>query len=804
MASLIDQYTMAINVSGTAQITQTNAALDQLQANLNGTSQAATGLGGNARNVAFQVQDMAVQIAGGTNAFVAMGQQIPQLLGGFGVMGAVIGAVAAIAIPLLQAGLKAAGVDMRNLDEINKDLSASTKNYEEAVKQNGASLDLLKYQFGDLAVEAKKFYDLQQENTKIKAGFELGAAIGEARNQYGYLSSEIVKSRTEGTKLVETFGNLGAATPSDIFKNWRLGLTADQAVVLGDKIKQLDQNAPEKNAVVIREIDEYLKSAGLSTENLQKAMEKIIFPLTEVNANSLKLEKDLDAAAKKATDFNAALLGKQAGSIPGIAAARRANDQISAARMEAAQKISEFESQLGQKDDKDRVDRSKELAAFAAKTNAEAAAKAKDFQKSQADAYRSAELSNDAKSRQIDLESQILDIQDKGRSDYQYNVKFNEDIARSSKEYADSVININEQRRKNLITEDQMNKLIGQGAAIYDMAAARAEKERQKRIADAQNTQRIKNIRDELDTVDETNRVLGEIEQKRDAAVKTISAEIETQKKGNDTAEERYSLEQSLLASKQVNRDFDLKVFDIDKKRAAEMERINRMEGLTQEDRNQLRTRAGEEAQRAMDLATRQRDDTKKNQADFVLGWDIAFTQYSESAKNANAQAGQYFATFTKGFEDAIVKFVRTGKLSFTDLANSIIEQFVRIQVQQALTAAMTPGGGSVSVGSLITSGFSALGGLLGFKAEGGPVGSNQPYIVGEKGPELFIPQSAGSIVPNSVMGSNGNVGTTIVNYSISAVDASSFRSLVARDPSFIYAVTEQGRRSQPSRRLAA
>lgn len=41
------------------------------------------------------------------------------------------------------------------------------------------------------------------------------------------------------------------------------------------------------------------------------------------------------------------------------------------------------------------------------------------------------------------------------------------------------------------------------------------------------------------------------------------------------------------------------------------------------------------------------------------------------------------------------------------------------------------------------------------------------------------------------------------VNYNIQAVDASSFRALVARDPEFIYNITEQGRRNTPSRRLA-
>jgi hypothetical protein len=47
-------------------------------------------------------------------------------------------------------------------------------------------------------------------------------------------------------------------------------------------------------------------------------------------------------------------------------------------------------------------------------------------------------------------------------------------------------------------------------------------------------------------------------------------------------------------------------------------------------------------------------------------------------------------------------------------------------------------------------------------RAAGGPVSGGSPYLVGEKGPELFVPGSSGSIVPNGAMG-----GTTIMNVTI-------------------------------------
>jgi len=63
---------------------------------------------------------------------------------------------------------------------------------------------------------------------------------------------------------------------------------------------------------------------------------------------------------------------------------------------------------------------------------------------------------------------------------------------------------------------------------------------------------------------------------------------------------------------------------------------------------------------------------------------------------------------------------------------------------------------GNSGLGSILSGAFNfaagpLLGGLLGgmFKAEGGPVGGKMPYVVGEQGPELFVPEQPGIIVPN-------------------------------------------------------
>lgn len=181
-----------------------------------------------------------------------------------------------------------------------------------------------------------------------------------------------------------------------------------------------------------------------------------------------------------------------------------------------------------------------------------------------------------------------------------------------------------------------------------------------------------------------------------------------------------------------------------------------------------------------------------ENSRDFLKNWDDAFKAYVDNATNAGRQARDMFASITKGLEDVIVNFVKTGKLNFRDFANSIIEQFVRIQAQKLIAGIFDFGGSAVG---------GAVKALVGARALGGPVAANSPYLVGERGPELFIPSASGRIMPNNQLATMTTATPTNVVYNIQAVDAMSFRQMVARDPEFIYAVTERGRSALPNRR---
>jgi len=159
---------------------------------------------------------------------------------------------------------------------------------------------------------------------------------------------------------------------------------------------------------------------------------------------------------------------------------------------------------------------------------------------------------------------------------------------------------------------------------------------------------------------------------------------------------------------------------------------------------------------------------------------------YVECATNGAQQAERIFQKATQGMEDAIVQFGKTGKLSFKDFLNSIIEELLRSQARRLIAqtfGAIGGGGGG--------SGF--LGKLLGF-ANGGIIPTNGPVIVGERSPEILAGAAGRQVIPNGGLGGS-------VTYNINAVDAASFKEMVARDPSFIYAVSMQGARTVPGGR---
>jgi hypothetical protein len=68
------------------------------------------------------------------------------------------------------------------------------------------------------------------------------------------------------------------------------------------------------------------------------------------------------------------------------------------------------------------------------------------------------------------------------------------------------------------------------------------------------------------------------------------------------------------------------------------------------------------------------------------------------------------------------------------------------------------------------------------FRASGGHTKANQSYVVGERGPEIFVPSVSGSVVPNNKVGTGGEQLTIVNHYTIQALDGASVRSILTQE----------------------
>lgn len=115
-----------------------------------------------------------------------------------------------------------------------------------------------------------------------------------------------------------------------------------------------------------------------------------------------------------------------------------------------------------------------------------------------------------------------------------------------------------------------------------------------------------------------------------------------------------------------------------------------------------------------------------------------------------------------KSLEDSLVGIVdgtKTAKEAFKDMARSIISDLIRIFIQKQITGALGNAFGSFFGAGVGTSagGYTSGGSFSGL-AKGGTATGGRPYMVGEKGPELFVPGRTGTVVPNNQMGGGGGV----------------------------------------------
>jgi len=149
-----------------------------------------------------------------------------------------------------------------------------------------------------------------------------------------------------------------------------------------------------------------------------------------------------------------------------------------------------------------------------------------------------------------------------------------------------------------------------------------------------------------------------------------------------------------------------------------------------------------------------------------VLEYSQRFTKEQEQQKQmadglANAIGQGMAGAFddlilgTEAFGDSLRR-IASGVL--TDIARQLLQIYVINQAINAISNIFSPTPGGAAADVKFNPAAFAMPQLAGARANGGSVSAGSSYLVGERGPELFVPGASGNIVPNSAMGGSNIV----------------------------------------------
>jgi lambda family phage tail tape measure protein len=150
-------------------------------------------------------------------------------------------------------------------------------------------------------------------------------------------------------------------------------------------------------------------------------------------------------------------------------------------------------------------------------------------------------------------------------------------------------------------------------------------------------------------------------------------------------------------------------------------------------------------------------------------GMARGFRTYADSIPTIAQQTADAVTSISQSMEDAFVQFTTTGKFNIKSLASTVIAEFARMQAKAAVSGILKFVGGIIGgstgtetgiTGTTLSFGSGASStSLFGGKyADGGNPPMGKVSLVGERGPELFIPKTQGTIIPNNALGGSNVV----------------------------------------------
>ncbi len=283
-----------------------------------------------AQNAAFQVGDFFTQVAGGTAPTRALAQQLPQLLGGLGLIGALSGAAAAALIPLA-GNLLSTGEAGDSAEKAVQELGKSIDDYQRYIQVAAMSTAELTAKFGDFAGEVRAFSEYMAGVALADTIDGLQATVGALQGpltgvQKLVADAQMLEEQMQRLQEQEAQGmgigmNLLAA--QDAFAGARdnaeaaasaLGLTVEQALELSSAIEAVGRaTSMEELAVASGEALAFIREIVPLGYELPAPLRESVAALEEIQRRAAEANVDLssmpDILASVASGASAAASG---------------------------------------------------------------------------------------------------------------------------------------------------------------------------------------------------------------------------------------------------------------------------------------------------------------------------------------------------------------------------------------------------------------------------------------------------------------------------------------------------------------
>jgi lambda family phage tail tape measure protein len=330
-----------------------------------------------------------------------------------------------------------------------------------------------------------------------------------------------------------------------------------------------------------------------------------------------------------------------------------------------------------------------------------------------------------------------------------------------------------EQNKKGYVNQELIKTYEKQKQVIKEQSAE-SEKQKLSALAIAE-AERAKTV--------ELQKQLGVLQQQSEKSVAMQDAELARQVITGQITEKQKAQQLELI---RIQESGALKELQLARQIAAEKDDIKKKELQNELDRVRSATDF------AISEERRKRAEQQALEESYSAGVVKGLEQIADQFKPIN-MAQKAVADTWGTISSAVDTFVSTGKFKFSDFARSIVADLAKMIAKALIFRAISGFMGSIGIP------------LPGF-AEGGSPPVGKPSIVGEKGPELFIPKQAGTVIPNDKIGMMSSapqqqqavVNNYNYNNNISAVDAKSVATLFYENRKALFGASNQARKELP------